>query len=125
MTAAGPTAGSHAPFAFVNRAVNPVLAAVLRSPAHPLLSRRLALIGVTGRRSGRSYTIPVLYRQGGDTVTIAVQWPERKRWWRNLRGGADVELLVRGVRRTGHASIRDERRSSVVVDVQLGSAGRR
>ena len=57
----------------------------MRSPAHRLASGRLALITYTGRKSGREYTIPVLYRDKGDEVTIGVGWPERKVWWRNLK----------------------------------------
>ena len=41
--------------------LNPVIGAVLRSPLHPLLSHGLALLHVTGRRSGRRYWIPVGY----------------------------------------------------------------
>lgn len=62
----------------MNRTVNPVLRGLLRSPAHGLASRRLALITHTGRKSGREHTIPVLYRDKGDEVTIAVGWPDRK-----------------------------------------------
>jgi hypothetical protein len=58
---------------------------VLRSPLHGLLSRRTALITVTGRRSGREFTFPVGYEQRGDGVCITVGSPEHKRWWRNLR----------------------------------------
>src|SRR5947209_20504009 len=86
---------SHAPFALFNRTANPVVRAVLSSPLHPLLSGGLALITVTGRRSGRRrYTFPVGYRQDGDRVTITVGWPERKQWWRNLREGGPVEVRI-------------------------------
>jgi hypothetical protein len=74
---------------------------VLRSPAHRLLSRRLLLITVTGRRSRRRFTIPVGYRETDAGVEIAVGWPERKRWWRDLRGGAPVVMRLRGEEREG------------------------
>src|SRR5205085_4928986 len=91
-------------FHVMNRTVNPLLRALLSSPAHTLASGRLALITYTGRRSGRQYTIPVLYRDKGDEVTIAVGWPERKVWWRNLTGeGGPVRLVVRGRELRGHA----------------------
>ena len=96
----------HAPFAVFNRTANPFVSAVLRSPLHPLLSRSLALITITGRRSGRRYTFPVGYRQDGDRVLIDVGWPERKRWWRNLRDAAKVEMRIRGTRRRGQALVR-------------------
>jgi hypothetical protein len=91
----------HTPFAVVNRTVNPVVRAVLRSPAHGLLSGRLMLLTVTGRRSGRAFTIPVGYHQEGDRLRVNLEWPERKRWWHNLRGGAPVTVGLRGTTRTG------------------------
>jgi hypothetical protein len=109
----------HAPFAVFNRTVNPVLGAVLSSPLHPLMSRSLALITVTGRRSGRRYTFPVGYRQDGDRVLIAVGWPERKQWWRNLRDGGQVEMRIRGARRSGQASVRGDLGTGVTVEVAL------
>ena len=50
--------GSHTPFVVLNRVVNPLVRGVLRSPAHRVLSGRLALLTVTGRRSGRTFRSP-------------------------------------------------------------------
>jgi hypothetical protein len=76
----------------------------MSSPLHWLASRRVALISYIGRRSGRRFTIPVVYEMAGLEVTITVGSPERKVWWRSLTGtGAPVELVIRGRRRTGHA----------------------
>jgi deazaflavin-dependent oxidoreductase (nitroreductase family) len=117
-------AGSHAPFVLVNRAVNPLVRGVLRSPAHGLLSSHLALLTVTGRRSGRTYTFPVGYDRDGDRVTIGVDWPERKRWWRNLRDAAPVEIWLAGVRRAGTAQAHGDEHTGVTVEIHLdGAAG--
>ena len=70
----------HARFAVFNHTVNPLLKGLLRSPLHSVVSDRLALITITGRRSGREFTFPVGYRREGDRVTIGVGWPERKLW---------------------------------------------
>ena len=85
-------------FAFLNRFVNPIVAAILRSPAHGLLSRRLLLLTYTGAVSAASHTIPVAYGERDDGLEIRVGAPEAKRWWRNLRSGAPVELRLRGRR---------------------------
>jgi hypothetical protein len=91
-------------FVVRNRAVNPLVRWLIRSPLHGLASRRIALITYTGRRSGHRYTIPVGYKMAGVDVTITVGSPDRKVWWRSLTGtDAPVELVVRGQRRTGHA----------------------
>jgi hypothetical protein len=112
-------AGSHKPFVVVNRLVNPVVRGVLRSPAHGLLSGHLALLTVTGRRSGRAFTFPVGYHRDGDRVTIGVDWPERKRWWRNLSDPAPVEIWLAGVRRAGTAQARGDEHAGVTVEIQL------
>jgi hypothetical protein len=80
-------------------------------------------MSVTGRRSGRVYTFPVGYEQEGDRVTITVGWPERKRWWRNLRGGAPVRIRLRGRERSGHAEAHGDERRGVTVEVRLDPAG--
>jgi F420H(2)-dependent quinone reductase len=106
----------------MNRAVNPVLRTVLRSPLHGLASRRFALITYTGRRSGREYTIPTFYRDKGDEVTIAVGWPDRKVWWRNLTGdGGDVRLLIRGRELRGNAVATREAGRDALVRVRVDS----
>jgi hypothetical protein len=113
---------SRVPFLVMNRAVNPVLRTVLQSPAHKLASARFALITYTGRRSGREYTIPVFYRDKGDEVTIAVGWPDRKVWWRNLTGeGGRVRLIVQGHELRGHAVATREAGRDALVRVAVDS----
>ena len=114
-------AGSRAPFAVFNRALNPAVRGLLRSPAHGLVSGRLALITVTGRRSGNTFTFPVAYSQEGEQVTIVVGWPERKRWWRNLLDAAPVTLVLHGVERTGSARATGDEQAGVSVEVALDS----
>jgi len=107
-------------FRALNRTVNPALVLLLRSPVHGLASGRLALVTYTGRRTGRSYTIPVIYRQGDGEVTIAVGWPESKVWWRNLTGeGGPVQLRVRGRELRGHAVATHEPGHDALVRVRL------
>jgi hypothetical protein len=115
----GAVPSGHAPFALLNRTGNHAVALLLRSPLHRLASGQLALITVTGRRSGKEYTFPVGYRRSGERVTIGVGWPERKLWWRNLRGGAPVGLRIAGEQRTGTANVSGDERSGVIVEVQL------
>ncbi len=109
----------HTPFAVWNHTGNVAVSLVLRSPLHALVSGQLALITVTGRRSGHEYTFPVGYRRQGGRVTIPVGWPERKLWWRNVRGGAPVALLLRGEHHTGRADVRGDEGTGVSVEVTL------
>lgn len=109
----------HTPFAVVNRTVNPVLRVLLRSPAHGLVSGHLMLLTVTGRKSGRTFTFPVGYHQDGDRLRVNLDWPERKRWWRNLRGGAPVTVVLRGVRRTGTGRVTQDADGAPGVEIEL------
>jgi deazaflavin-dependent oxidoreductase (nitroreductase family) len=85
----------------VRRAVNRAVSTVLRSRAHRLLSGALLLATFRGRRSGRMYSIPLLYARDGDDLLLVALHPGGQQWWRNARGGAEVELLLR--RRRLHA----------------------
>jgi hypothetical protein len=112
-------AAGHAPFAFFNRAANPFVTGLLRSPLHRLASGNLALITVTGRLSGREYTFPVGYSESDGRLLIGVGAAEQKRWWRNLRQPAPVRLRLRGAERTGIAMASGDEQSGVTVEVKL------
>jgi deazaflavin-dependent oxidoreductase (nitroreductase family) len=109
----------HGRFAVFNRTVNPAIKGILSSPLHRIASGSLALITVTGRRSGRERTFPVGYSREGDRVRIVVGWPERKVWWRNLSQPAPVRLRIRGERLTGTAIATGNERDGVTVEVTL------
>lgn len=86
---------------------------LLRSPAHRLLSGNPMLLTFTGRRSGVRRTVPITYLQEGGGVSCFCNADVA--WWKNLRGGAPVELRLRGRIRTGTAvpvRMRPRRRSS-------------
>jgi hypothetical protein len=46
-------------------------------------------------------------------------WPERKSWWRNLRGGAPVTVVLRGARRSGQGRAIESDGGKVEVEVEL------
>jgi hypothetical protein len=66
---------------------------LLRSPLHRPLRGQLMLLVYTGRKSGRTYTVPIGYFAWGDDGVIAFS---SRRWWTNLRDGQTVRLLLRG-----------------------------
>jgi deazaflavin-dependent oxidoreductase (nitroreductase family) len=84
---------------------NPVIGALLRSPLHPLLSPGLLLLTVSGRRSGRRYTIPVGYQRDGDDLVVMVSEARRKQWWRNYYEPGPVSVRLRGADRAGRAEL--------------------
>jgi hypothetical protein len=93
-----------------NHLANPILRPLLHSPAGHWLGRRLALIRYPGRRTGRTYELPVQYARDGARIWILPGSPEHKTWWRNLRGGTDVHLILAGHDIRGQAIVLDQRR---------------
>src|SRR4028118_1236877 len=47
---------------------------------------------ITGRKTGKQYTIPISYIQDGDLLTCYTA----SVWWKNVRGGAPVTVVLRG-----------------------------
>ncbi len=77
---------------------NAIMAGLLRSPLHGLLSQSTMVMTYTGRRSGKVYSTPMNYlrtREAGAEVLITTSYRQRT-WWRNLRGGASVVVRVQG-----------------------------
>ncbi len=84
---------------------NPLIGALLRSPLHGLLSSGLLLLTVTGRRSGRRYSIPVGYQRDGGDLVVMVSEARRKQWWRNYYEPGELSVRVRRRERTGRAEL--------------------
>lgn len=81
---------------FMNVLINPWMCWVLGSPLHGWLSASLLLVSYRGRKTGKRYTLPVGYAQNGKQIYILPGNPEKKTWWRNLKGGLPLELTLRG-----------------------------
>jgi deazaflavin-dependent oxidoreductase (nitroreductase family) len=89
----------------VLKLVNPIMRALLRSGLHRLASKNLLLLTVTGRKSGRSYTIPVTrHEQPDGTLVVSAGGG----WRYNLQGGGDVRVVVDGGQRTAHVMVEDD-----------------
>jgi len=80
--------------------VNELVKVILRSPLHGLLSKHRMLLTFTGRKSGKHYTIPLSYVQEGETIFCITG---HSSWWRNLRGGVPVIVMLKGRAHDGMA----------------------
>lgn len=100
---------------------NAPVAAIAGSPRFgKLLRRNVTMISYTGRRSGRTFSIPVAYRRRGDEVEVAANLPDAKTWWRNFVGeGAAVTLTLDGTERAGHAVAERDSDGRVTVRIRL------
>ncbi|MBY0278570.1 nitroreductase/quinone reductase family protein [Candidatus Binatia bacterium] len=101
--------------------LNPLVVRLLRSPLHHLIGGGLMLITVTGRRTGRRYTIPVGYQRDGDLLHVLVSKAARKQWWRNFRTPATLEVELRGdtFAARGHVVDPQDERFFAVIEATL------
>lgn len=116
---------SSAPPAYLRlavRAVTPLVKAVLRSPAHRCLSGSMMILTVTGRRTGRRYEIPISYVADGAVVVCLTGIDNA--WWKNLRGGADVTVLLQRKRFDGYAEASTGVANTAVIESFLATRPR-
>lgn len=73
---------------------NPIVIWLLHSPLHSFMDKSTLLITVTGRKSGKLYTVPVSYIRDGEMLLVISQ--REHMWWKNLRGGTHVTLYMQG-----------------------------
>lgn len=80
-----------------------IVGRLLRSRWHAFLglSNETMVLNVLGRRSGRMYSVPVTYYQEPGAVFVT----STAGWTKNLVGGADVTLWLRGRLVPARASI--------------------
>jgi hypothetical protein len=67
----------------------------LRTPLHIFMGNTM-LITVTGCRSGKKYSTPVGFYRDHREACLWILTNRDRTWWRNVRNGANVSLLVKG-----------------------------
>jgi deazaflavin-dependent oxidoreductase (nitroreductase family) len=72
---------------------NDFMAWVLRSPFHGMLSNGMMLITIKGRKTGKTYTTPVGYYIENEFLWVITS--RERTWWKNLQGGAQVDMLLK------------------------------
>jgi len=106
--------------------MNAPVAAIAASPRFGGALRRsnIALVTYTGRRSGRTFSIPVAYRRRDDeNIDIGANLPDAKTWWRNFLGeGAPLSVTLDGVERAGHGVAHRDEKGRVTVSVRLADS---
>lgn len=84
------------------------------------VSRYITVVTYSGRRSGRTFSAPVGFKQDGNTVTIGVAMPDAKNWWRNfLDEPRPISLVLDGQDRSGQATAKRDDKGRVSVAVLL------
>ena len=74
-------------------ALNPLVRGLLQSPFHGIASESLCVLSYRGRRSGRSFQVPLSFMQEGLLVRLLSS--HNTRWWHNfLSEPIDVEIEI-------------------------------
>jgi hypothetical protein len=87
----------------MNSLANPFVKLLASSPLHNLTDEKVVLITFTGRKSGKTKTVPVNYLLINKTLHIISL--RNRNWWRNLKGGASIEVLLKGVKQNAWADL--------------------
>jgi deazaflavin-dependent oxidoreductase (nitroreductase family) len=85
--------------------VNRIVRGLLRAPLLcRLVGKRLLVVNVVGRQSGRHYTLPVAYTRANGNLLVGSQFA----WIRNLRTGEGVQIRLLGKQRPADVQILTE-----------------
>ena len=85
--------------------INLVVKLLLHSPLHFIMSSSVMIITFKGRKSGNFYSTPVRYLETNNDIRFFTS--NHGKWWKNLKGGAGVRLLIKGHNQDYHAEILD------------------
>jgi hypothetical protein len=106
------------PINLMNTLANPFVKLLARSPLHNLMDEKVVLITYTGRISGRANTVPVNYLLVDKTLHIISL--RNRNWWRNFKGGASVEVLLKGKKQSAWAVlVEDQQKIAEELDLLL------
>jgi hypothetical protein len=96
-----PDAPEHLPLRLhVLRRLNPAIVRLLQSPLHALASRRLLVLRYRGKRSGKTFAIPLAYvtHEG-----LAYCVTRNALWWKSAVSAPSVTIWLRGEQQTAVA----------------------
>ncbi len=92
----GLVSGALMPVLDGSRVSSEVVLAILRSPLRGMLGSSILGLRLHGTVTGATVELPVQFTVVGNTLEVVPARPETKRWWRNLRTAAPVEVLRDG-----------------------------
>ncbi len=86
----------------VQKVANSIVRTLLRTPGVSSgMGKRLLIVNVTGRKSGKKYSVPVAYTRNEGALLIGTPFA----WARNMRTGEPVEVILRGRRRQADVQV--------------------
>ena len=88
------------------RLINPLVVIILRSPLHFIASKNLIFITFQGRKSKKTFNIPVSYhREGNDLIALTLK---QNLWWKNLRMLDRTQITLLGKKQVVGLTIVDQ-----------------
>ena len=89
------------------RWINPIVFMVSRTPLHRLFSHQILVLMFTGRRSGRSFAIPVSYMPGAevDGKQLLCMTDINGVWWRNLLEARYIQIVHKGEKKDASVNV--------------------
>jgi deazaflavin-dependent oxidoreductase (nitroreductase family) len=96
------TTGGQAQTMRAQNVANAVVRTLLHTPGISRgVGKRLVIINVTGRKTGRRYSIPVAYTRHDGDLLVGTPFG----WARNMRTGEPVEIVLQGRRRQADVQV--------------------
>jgi F420H(2)-dependent quinone reductase len=68
------------------------------------VGKQVAVLSFSGRKTGKTYTIPVSYHREGDVVTVVTK--KVRHWWHNFSSPQQVQIRLAGREYTGTGEAR-------------------
>ena len=88
------------------RLINPLVVLILRSPLHFLASKNLIFITFKGRKSKKTFNIPVSYhREGNELIALTLK---QNLWWKNLKMLNTTQITLLGKKEDVRLTIVDK-----------------
>ena len=89
------------------RLINPIVFAASRTPLHWLFSHQVMVLIFKGRRSGRSFAIPVSYMPGAevDGKHLLCMTDINGVWWRNLLEARCIQIIHKGDKKDASVNV--------------------
>ena len=97
------------------RIINPIVAFISRSPIHFLVSSQILVTQFNGRKSGKTYCVPVSYHSNNNTYTCVTL--RSNLWWKNLIGLETTNIWLKG--KLTNVQVELEYRNDQVVKTNL------
>lgn len=109
-----PTTSGPEPIRSYQKFVNSIIRSLLRVPGvGGQMGKRLLILHVTGRKSGKVYDVPVAYTRHGEELLIGTA---KQPWVRNIRKDVPIQVSMGGPKLTADAEVLEDSESVMRLD---------